>query len=243
MKTFAELSQIDVSEHTEKKGQFTYLSWSWAHNYMAKLDPEFNWGVDDFVVDGNVLPYMVTPAGCFVRAWVTFGGKTVRHTYPVWDFNKKAVSPASATANDINNAQMRGFVKCVALFGLGLYIYSGEDLPAGPDISNTPASEIIIDFGKYRDMGLTLPEVAQQGWLGLAYLKQGATHSRYSPELQAKFAEVYKAHAPELADDQIDDAICDAETAKELAAIYGLLSDQQKEDFKSTFTAAKEGLV
>lgn len=70
---------------------------------------------------------MKTEAGCFVKVSVTIDGITRTEVHAVMDnFNKAVKSP---TATQINNSIKRCLVKCFALFGLGLYIYRGEDLP------------------------------------------------------------------------------------------------------------------
>ena len=120
------LSSIDVNKHTEKKRKFTYLSWCWAwttlqENYPASnyecLPTEYHEGADgktatvwiDLTVSGD--KYDITR-----RMWL-----------PVLNFqNKPVVNP---DAMDIQNARMRCLVKNMAMFGLGSYIFSGEDLP------------------------------------------------------------------------------------------------------------------
>ena len=52
----------------------------------------------------------------------------------VMDFKNKAVP--NPNAMDINNSRMRCLVKNIAMFGLGLYIYAGEDLPEAPGFYN-----------------------------------------------------------------------------------------------------------
>lgn len=120
---FTRLNALNVNEKVEQKNGFSYLSWAWAHARMAELDPEFDWWPVEF--DG--LPYLKTPGGCFVKITVKFQGKERSHLYPVLNHANKPI--AEPTVFDINTSIMRGFVKCCALFGLGLYIYAGEDLP------------------------------------------------------------------------------------------------------------------
>ena len=87
---FESLAELNVNEHTESKNGFTYLSWAWAHQYLGKLDPDFDWFTHDFLnAEGSTMPYMQTPAGCFVRVTVTFKGKARTHTYPVIDHRNK----------------------------------------------------------------------------------------------------------------------------------------------------------
>ena len=62
MNKFEELSKINVSEHMEKKGAFSYLSWPYAVAELCKADPSATWDIAEY--DGS--PYKETPAGCFV---------------------------------------------------------------------------------------------------------------------------------------------------------------------------------
>lgn len=146
---FQMLAAINVNEHTEKKGQFTYLSWAWAHDYLAKLDPNFDWWLHDFPAEGMgqiEYPYLATPAGCFVRVTVRFRDKTRTHTYPILNNQNKPIPADKLTSFDVNTAQMRGFAKCCALHGLGLYIFSGEDLPeseANAQLNSEQAATIL----------------------------------------------------------------------------------------------------
>jgi len=120
---FARLSAINVSEHIEKKGGFSYLSWPFAVSQLRVADPAACWEVRRF--DG--LPYLASEIGVFVEVAVTVQGVTLSQIHPVLDSrNKPLLAP---TAFDINTSIQRCLVKAIALHGLGLYIYAGEDLP------------------------------------------------------------------------------------------------------------------
>ncbi|WP_050613290.1 Sak single strand annealing protein [Bacillus testis] len=120
---FAELAKIDVSEHMEKKGRFSYLSWAWAVDQLRRADPEATWEVMRF--DG--MPYMKTECGYFVEVAVTMKGITLSQIHPVLNNQNKPI--AQPNAFEINTSIQRCLVKAIALHGLGLYIYAGEDLP------------------------------------------------------------------------------------------------------------------
>lgn len=132
---FAKFAAIDVREHIEKKGQFSYLSWAWAVDQLRRNDPEATWEVRRF----NEMPYMKTELGYFVEVAVTVKGITLSQIHPVLDARNKAIQTPNPF--DINTSIQRCLVKAIALHGLGLYIYSGEDLP--PD-SNEEVGEPII---------------------------------------------------------------------------------------------------
>jgi hypothetical protein len=125
---FARLNQINVNDHIEKRGQFSYLSWPFAIAQLRLADPAATWEIRRF--DG--LPYLRTETGYFVEVAVTVQGITLSQIHPVLDSKNRPI--AEPTCFDINTSIQRALVKSFSLHGLGLYIYAGEDLPdAGAD--------------------------------------------------------------------------------------------------------------
>jgi hypothetical protein len=124
MSVFKALSGIDVNQHVEKKGQFTYLSWAWAVAELRKASPTATWEV--IKTDG--LPFCKTECGYFVEVAVTVDGITLSQIHPVLDNNNKTIPAPNAF--QINTSIQRCLVKAIALHGLGLYIYAGEDIPS-----------------------------------------------------------------------------------------------------------------
>ena len=118
MTKFLELRKINVNEHTEKKGKFTYLSWSWAVDQLLQQDPTATWTYGDPVYFAETL---------MVFCSVTAFGKTMTAQMPVINNQNKAIQNPDAMA--VNTAMQRCLVKAIALHGLALYLYSGEDLP------------------------------------------------------------------------------------------------------------------
>jgi len=121
---FTKLNRINVSEHIEKKGQFSYLSWPFAVAQLRQADPTATWQVERFAG----LPYLKTETGYFVEVAVTVEGVRLSQIHPVLDARNKPIEMPSAF--DINTSIQRCLVKAIALHGLGLYIYAGEDLPS-----------------------------------------------------------------------------------------------------------------
>jgi len=120
---FEKLSKINVNEYAEKKGRFTYLSWAWAVDVLRKNEPTATWEIVRF----NGLPFLQTECGFFVEVAVTVRGVTLSQLHPVIDnYNKPIAKP---TSFQINTSIQRALVKAIALHGIGLYIYAGEDLP------------------------------------------------------------------------------------------------------------------
>lgn len=122
----SELLKINVNEHTERKGNLTYLSWAWAWAEVLKIDPAARWTAHEW----NDRPAMFLPDGsAMVKVSVEIKGDIKTCVLPVMDNRNRAISNPDAFA--INTAIMRCLAKCCAMFGLGLYIYAGEDLPEG----------------------------------------------------------------------------------------------------------------
>lgn len=115
---YAEIAQINVNSHIEKKNGLSYLSWAWAVDQLLRLDPAANWEYRAPERFGDTV---------MVFCAVTAFGITRTAQLPVMDYKNKAIVNPDAFA--VNTAMQRCLAKAIALHGLGLYIYAGEDLP------------------------------------------------------------------------------------------------------------------
>lgn len=139
-----DLLKLNVNEHTEKKQNLTYLSWAWAWQEALKQDPSATFHVQTF----GDKPYMDVNGTAMVWVTVTMGGRSRTCFLPVMNSQNAPISAAGRTFKDkygnekvekldsfnVNTAIMRCMTKCLSLFGLGLYIYAGEDLPEDGEI-------------------------------------------------------------------------------------------------------------
>lgn len=128
--TPSDLLKINVSDRTEKKNGLTYLSWAWAWATVLEVDPTANFEVEQFTHPDNPnlrVPYQDIGGSCIVWVSVTIFGKTAKVQLPVLDYRNKCIPAPNAF--DINTSIMRCLTKGIAMHGLGLYIYAGEDLP------------------------------------------------------------------------------------------------------------------
>lgn len=137
---FKELFELNVNHKTEQKDGLTYLSWAWAWAEFKKVYPNAHYQIGK-TVDG--LPYFESTAGAMCYTSVTAGGITHEMWLPVMNGANKAMKSEPYTYQtkygekqveaftmfDVNKTLMRCLVKNLAMFGLGLYIYSGEDIP------------------------------------------------------------------------------------------------------------------
>ena len=122
-----DLLKLNVSSYTEKKQGLTYLSWAHAWAQALQMDPEANFHVHAF--DGKA--YMDVNGTGMVWVDVTMGGRTRTCWLPVMDHRNKPIP--NPDAFQVNTAIMRCLTKCLAMFGLGLNVYAGEDLPLVED--------------------------------------------------------------------------------------------------------------
>lgn len=153
---FEILYALDVNSKVEEKNGLKYLSWAWAWAEIKKQYPSAYYSIGKFG-EGNV-PYLYDEdLGYMVFTRVNIDGEEHEMWLPVMDGANKAMlnhdytyevtkktwnnntrkydyttetkTCKKATMFDINKTLMRCLVKNLAMFGLGLYIYSGEDLP------------------------------------------------------------------------------------------------------------------
>lgn len=139
---FETLNSINVNDKVEKKKELTYLSWAWAWAEVKKAYPNASYNV---MFDPTTQkPYFYDEnLGYMVMTSVTIDDQTLEMWLPVMDGANQAMKNESyeyttrygvktveaATMFDINKTLMRCLTKNLAMFGLGLYIYAGEDLP------------------------------------------------------------------------------------------------------------------
>ena len=171
---FRELNSRDVNAHVEKKQNLNYLSWAYVQQELTKEDPTYEEKVIEFPYpDSNnenfFVPYLKTNEGYMVCVELTVFGVTKREWLPVLDYRNKPVTIGSAIAIfDINKATKRCMVKCAAKFGLGNYLYLGEEVPSVNDNDITELEERINQFvtlSQEKGRDATLEKTMR--WLGI----------------------------------------------------------------------------
>lgn len=121
---FESLYSVNCSKHIEKKNGFSYLSWPFAVAELRKHCPDATWRV---VRDEAGNPYRKTECGYFVEVAVKVDGIELSQIHPVMDHRHDPI--AKPNAFHVNTSIQRCLVKAIALHGLGLSIYAGEDVP------------------------------------------------------------------------------------------------------------------
>ena len=171
---FKELNNRNVNDNVEKKNGLNYLSWAFVQQELTKLDENFQHRFIEFpspdVPGGEFfVPYLKTEEGYMVCAEITLFGVTKREWLPVLNYKNQAIPKGSATTFDINKSMKRSFVKCAAQFGLGNYLYLGED---APDESENLRQELMNEIQRFTDLltvkgtEITTDEVKQKFQIG-----------------------------------------------------------------------------
>jgi hypothetical protein len=142
----SDLLRINVNEHLEKKNGLSYLSWAWAWAEVLKVDPLATWEA----VERDGIPCISMPDGsALVKVIVTIKGHAKSCLLPVMNNRNQALKSPDAFA--INTAIVRCLTKCVAMHGLGLYVYAGEDLPPEQEQQEQEAVTDIELIGAMRE--------------------------------------------------------------------------------------------
>ncbi len=179
---FKTLIKVDVSKHIEKKNKLSYLSWAWAWQYVKELYPDASYKVIEF----DNKPYLFDEnLGYLLSTEVTIEGETLPMSLPVMDGANNAMKHVKysyqvqewangkrtgkmidkwvepATMFDINKTMMRCLVKNLAMFGIGLYIYAGEDLPAQTVVEKLDSDAIEKLSAYIVKYGYTVEQICQ----------------------------------------------------------------------------------
>jgi hypothetical protein len=131
---YEDIRRINVGDYIEKKGNLSYLSWAWAVDQLLMIDPtatwEYRWQ--------NEVPLVKIGDTAMVFCTVTAFGVSRTAQLPVMDHKNKPIPEPDSF--QLNTAMQRCLAKAIALHGLGLYIYNGEDLPP-----KGPPEEITVE--------------------------------------------------------------------------------------------------
>ncbi len=160
---WSRLSAINVNEHTERKQNLTYLSWSWAWATLMKEYPESCFTFAEPIIHPDTTVE--------IRVYVTVkdGDRELSREcwLPVMDHRNNAIP--GPDARKVSDTKMRCLVKCLALFGLGLYIYSGEDLPPSEVESVKERADKLSQIADYIKDGINRddPSAVIEVWAAL----------------------------------------------------------------------------
>ena len=151
---FQTLTALNCNEHTEKKGNLTYLSWAWAWKMVKDHFPSAQYTIYESPEGWN---YFSDGRTCWVKTGVTIEGIEHIEYLPVMDQRNQSIPYDQIRSTDVNKAIQRSLTKACARHGLGLYIYAGEDLPEGSPVSTPMVNNPAISHGQ-------MASSPQQGW-------------------------------------------------------------------------------
>ena len=162
---FAKLNAVNVNDHTERKGNLTYLSWAWAWAEVKKACPTANYTIYERP-DGCI--YWTDGRTAWVKTGVTIEGLEHIEYLPVMDSRNRSIPLESITSFDVNKSIQRSLTKAAARHGLGLYIYAGEDLPED-EAQAEPAPQQAMATQAQRDTILSMGTADQLAKLRKRY--------------------------------------------------------------------------
>jgi hypothetical protein len=147
MSVFKKLSEINVSDKTEKKGNQKYLSWSHAWSMAKEHYPSIQRTVYEDSLTG--LNYFNDGKSGYVKVGITIEGLEHIDYLPIMDFRNQSINIDKITSMDVNKTIQRSTTKAIALHGLGIALYSGEDLidTAKTTKPTAPATKVALNVG------------------------------------------------------------------------------------------------
>jgi hypothetical protein len=124
---FQTLASISVKDKIEQKGNLDYLSWANAWSMLKTIYPDAQRKVYEH--DHTGFNYFTDGNSAYVKVGIVVNGLEHIDYLPVMDFRNNSLPIAKITATDINKAIQRSTAKAIAMHGLGLSLWTGEDIP------------------------------------------------------------------------------------------------------------------
>jgi len=224
----ANLLKLNVQDHVEKKNGLTYLSWAWAWAEALKADPTASFHVDTFQrADATTVPYMDINGTAMVWVRTTLFSKEMTCMLPVMDHRNKPIQ--NPDAFQVNTAIMRCLTKCLAMHGLGLYIYAGEDLPEDDGVvpppkpkAEKPPAKIEGQPGQWQITVKTKPDATPTDFINI--VSEMAVVALEQAKSQADVMEIFKVNRSLF--DKVKEI--DAECHKDLMEAFKTKKDSLK---------------
>jgi hypothetical protein len=137
---FKDLSSISVKDKTEKKGKFSYLSWATAWSMIKNEYPNAQRKVYESEHTG--LNFFTDGKTAYVKVGITISDMEHIDYLPVMDYRNNSISIEKVSSMDVNTAIQRSTAKAIAMHGLGLSLWIGEDtslvVHTSTPVSKTP---------------------------------------------------------------------------------------------------------
>ena len=134
------LKAIDVRPKAEKKGRADYLSWAHAWDMLKSQYPQAQRIIYESEHTG--LNYFTDGKTAYVKVGVVVNDMEHIDMLPVMDHRNKSIPVDKLCSFEVNKTIQRATAKAIAMHGLGLSLWTGEDVPSQPsEAKDTPSNE------------------------------------------------------------------------------------------------------
>ena len=138
--TFKELASIDIRDKVQKKTQFDYLSWAYAWAIVKDKYPDSVRTVYESEHTG--LNYFTDGKTGYVKVGVTINGLEHIDYLPIYTNKNESLTIDRISSKHVQKAIQRSTVKAIAMHGLGLSLWAGQDLI---DISDKVIQPVVVE--------------------------------------------------------------------------------------------------
>ena len=138
---YSTLSQTSVREKIERKGNLDYLSWANAWHMLKTAYPNAQRKVYEH--DHTGFNYFTDGRTAYVKVGIIVNDLEHIDYLPVMDFRNNALPIDKVTATDVNKTIQRSTAKAIAMHGLGLSLWTGEDVPVTVDVAQITQPSLI----------------------------------------------------------------------------------------------------
>ena len=146
---YTTLASISVKDKVERKGNFDYLSWANAWHMLKTIHPNAQRVVYESVQ--TELNYFSDGSTAYVKVGIIIDDIEHIDYLPVMDYRNNSIPLEKITSMDVNTAIQRSTAKAIAMHGLGLSLWTGEDVPQMVTKKPTPktkaTTKISLDIG------------------------------------------------------------------------------------------------
>jgi hypothetical protein len=143
---YSTLSQTSVREKIERKGNLDYLSWANAWHMLKTAYPNAQRKVYEH--DHTGFNYFTDGRTAYVKVGIIVNDLEHIDYLPVMDFRNNALPIDKVTATDVNKTIQRSTAKAIAMHGLGLSLWTGEDVPVIVDVAQVTQESSLIELTK-----------------------------------------------------------------------------------------------
>ncbi len=144
---YTTLATLPIREKVERKGNLDYLSWANAWHMLKTIHPDAQRIVYESVQTD--LNYFTDGTTAYVKVGIVVGGLEHIDYLPVMDYRNNSIPLEKVTSMDVNKSIQRSTAKAIAMHGLGLSLWTGEDVPQMTTVKSEPktkASKITLEI-------------------------------------------------------------------------------------------------